>query len=221
MMNVGHTYPAVSDMDTIGSPIKYSMCVAENEAESPWEPYHIEKGFPRDSSTVTVHFAYGSCDAHDFVNHQPEPICDVYCTAATNIGPPATGMWLLGRRADPRYGTDEKEHNFMLICPEHAHNFSKAGWNKDTIREYMYKHSQMPFRRIMIKRDKAALMVAHPELQWLLDSEDTLVPIVESPDCFDIAVVGGAAGRGAYVYGAGEPVTKPIVSAESPKAWIS
>jgi hypothetical protein len=29
-------------------------------------------------------------------------------------------------------------------------------------------------------------------------------------DCFDIAVVGGAAGRGAYFYGAGEPVTMPV-----------
>ena len=35
MMNVGFTYPGVSDMDTIGSPIKYSLCMAENEAQSP------------------------------------------------------------------------------------------------------------------------------------------------------------------------------------------
>lgn len=33
---------------------------------------------------------------------------------------------------------------------------------------------------------------------------------VEDPDCFDIAVVGGAAGRGAYFYGAGEPVIMPV-----------
>jgi hypothetical protein len=35
------------------------------------------------------------------------------------------------------------------------------------------------------------------------------VPIVEDPGCFEIVVVGSAAGRGAYFYGAGEPVTSP------------
>ena len=36
MMNVGHADVGVSDMDTIGSPLKYSLCCAENEARSPW-----------------------------------------------------------------------------------------------------------------------------------------------------------------------------------------
>jgi hypothetical protein len=31
MMNVGLSYPGVSDMDTIGTPMKFSACVAENE----------------------------------------------------------------------------------------------------------------------------------------------------------------------------------------------
>src|SRR5512144_106468 len=62
MMNVGHTYVGISDMDTIGSPLKYACCCAENERESPWAPYHATRGFQRDESTVTVHFAYGLCE---------------------------------------------------------------------------------------------------------------------------------------------------------------
>jgi len=54
------------------------------------------------------------------------------------------------------------------------------------------------------------MQVAHPELAWLADHPDLPVPIVEDPTCFDIAVVGAAAGRGAYFYGAGEPVTMPV-----------
>jgi hypothetical protein len=37
-----------------------------------------------------------------------------------------------------------------------------------------------------------------------------MLPVVEGPGCFDIAVVGAAAGRGAYFYGAGEPVTMQV-----------
>ena len=210
MMNVGHTYPTISDMDTIGSPTKYSMCAAENEEESPWEPFHVEKGFSKNTSTVTVHFTYGTCETHDFVNYLPERLGDVFASAAMNLGQVSTGNWLMGRRADPRSGTNELEHNFMFLCPEHAHNFAKAGWDKNRIRQYMYDHSKMSFKSILIPKERAALMIAHPELQWLFDAPDTLVPIVETPECFELAVVGGQAGRGAYFYGAGEPITKVI-----------
>jgi len=44
----------------------------------------------------------------------------------------------------------------------------------------------------------------------LHDHPDLPIPVVETPGCFDIAVVGGTAGRGAYFYGAGEPVTTPV-----------
>src|SRR5439155_1693029 len=81
MMNVGHTYVGVSDMDTIGSPLKYSLCCAENEAESPWEPYHVSRGFARDASTVTVHFVYGICELHDFRSTAPVDIAVVGAAA--------------------------------------------------------------------------------------------------------------------------------------------
>src|SRR5207245_922170 len=44
--------------------------------------------------------------------------------------------------------------------------------------------------------------------RWSGDAER--LPVVEEPGCFDIAVVGAAAGRGAYFYGAGEPLTMPV-----------
>ncbi len=56
LMNLGHAYPGVSDMDTVGSPLKYSACVAENEEASPWPPYHVGHGFDPEASTVTVQF---------------------------------------------------------------------------------------------------------------------------------------------------------------------
>lgn len=210
MMNVGHTYSGEADMDTIGSPTKYSLCAAENEAASPWEPYHVEQGFSPDTSTVSVMFVYGICELYDFQSQTPERLCDVFCTAANNAAAVGTGMWLLGRRSDPRYKVEEREHNFLFICPEHAALFGRAGWTKATLRKYLYDHARLPFRTLMLNKEPKAMAIAHPELQWLWDVPDTPLPIVETPDCFDIAVVGGAAGRGAYFYGAGEPVSKPV-----------
>jgi uncharacterized protein with von Willebrand factor type A (vWA) domain len=30
------------------------MCIAENEAMSPWDPYHVDKGFKRNQNTVSL-----------------------------------------------------------------------------------------------------------------------------------------------------------------------
>jgi hypothetical protein len=210
MMNVGHAYPDVSDLDTIGSPTKYSMCAGENEESSPWTPYHVELGHKADVSTVTVLFSYGICELHDFVSQTPERLIEVFASAAMNVAQVPTGMWLTGRRADPRYGTTEKEHHMMFICPEHAASFQQAGWGKTEIREAMFRKARMPFRELMLNKERKALTAAHPELEWLWDSPSTMVPVLEEPGCFDIAVVGGPAGRGALFYGAGEPVTHVI-----------
>ncbi|RMF90143.1 MAG: hypothetical protein D6736_07275 [Nitrospinota bacterium] len=210
MMNVGHTYPGVSDMDTIGSPLKYSLCVAENVEESPWAPYHVEKGYSAEESTVTVQFVYGMCELFDFTSQTPEQLTTVFSTAMTNVAQVGTGLWLIGRRADPRYRVEDKEHNFLFLCPEHAQVFARAGWSKTRIREVLYAKARVPFQTLILNKEAKAFAVAHPELQWLWDSPQTLLPIVEDPDCFEIAVVGAAAGRGTYFYGAGGPVTRPI-----------
>ncbi|HEY7364393.1 MAG TPA: hypothetical protein VIE37_09830 [Methylomirabilota bacterium] len=210
MMNVGHTYVGVSDMDTIGSPLKYSLCCAENERESPWEPYHVARGFAAEASTVSVHFVYGMCELHDFQSTTPEALIEVFATAATNVAQVGTGLWLIGRRADPRYKTEEKEHNTLFICPEHAQVFSRAGWGRPQIQEALYRAARLPFRTLMLPRERKAMAMAHPELAWLHEHPALPLPVVEDPACYDIAVVGGAAGRGAYFYGAGEPVTMAV-----------
>jgi hypothetical protein len=210
MMNVGHTYVGVSDMDTIGSPLKYSLCCAENEGESPWPAYHVHRGFAAETSTVTVHFVYGMCELHDFTSTTPDNLISVFATAATNVAQVGTGMWLLGRRADPRTKTEEKEHNTLFICPEHAQIFAGAGWDRARIQAALYRAARLPLATMILNKERKAIDAAHPELAWLLEHPDLPVPIVEDPGCFDIAVVGGAAGRGAYFYGAGEPVTLAV-----------
>ncbi len=127
-----------------------------------------------------------------------------------NVAQASCGLWLIGRRSDPRYGTEEKEHYCLFICPEHAEVFGKAGWDKDRIRRELHRRARLPFRLLMLTKEPQALAAAHPELGWLWASPETLVPVLEDAGCYDIVVVGGAAGRGAFFWGAGEPVTKVI-----------
>ncbi|MGH9043838.1 MAG: UGSC family (seleno)protein [Acidimicrobiales bacterium] len=51
----GGSVPAISYMGTIGNPFNLTnMTFAENEEDSPWEPYHVQHGFKPDESCVTI-----------------------------------------------------------------------------------------------------------------------------------------------------------------------
>src|SRR5215510_10886474 len=68
LLNVGGGVPGVLDRATQGQPSKYSYCIAENEAENPWEPLHVERGYAIDESTVTVSGAEGPHNINDHVS---------------------------------------------------------------------------------------------------------------------------------------------------------
>jgi len=54
MLNVGGGMPGVGDMATLGSPAKFTCCVAEAEEENPYDPLHVSLGFDRADDVVTV-----------------------------------------------------------------------------------------------------------------------------------------------------------------------
>jgi hypothetical protein len=54
MINIGGGRPGLSDMALLGHPGKFTYCLAEAEAASPWEPLHVARGFTAEASVVTV-----------------------------------------------------------------------------------------------------------------------------------------------------------------------
>jgi len=105
---------------------------------------------------------------------------EVFATAATNVAQVGTALWLIGRRADPRHGTQEQEHNTLFICPEHAQVFARAGWGRAEIQAALYRKARLPFRTLMLNKEPKALLTAHPELGWLRDHPDLPLPVVEA-----------------------------------------
>ena len=54
LMNAVNSRPGKLDRSTLGQPGKYTYCIAEDEAQSPWAPLHVERGYDGGQSTVTV-----------------------------------------------------------------------------------------------------------------------------------------------------------------------
>jgi len=213
MMNVGHSYPGISDMDTIGSSMKFSACVAENEERNPWAPFRVAEGYDAGESTVTVNVPYGVCELFDFQNHDPDLLVESYATVTRNVaGSPSPGVWLVKEPADPSagYPFNGVYHNVIMMCPEHAEAFANAGWTVEDIKQALHRRSTLPFRTAMVNKPLPLFSASHPELAHLLDDPDAEVHLYPSADCFQVFVVGAVAGRSLYFHGGTVSVTRPV-----------
>ncbi len=209
MMNVGHSYPGVSDMDTIGSAMKFSACVAENEKANPWEPYRVARGYDRAASIVSVNVPYGVCELFDFQNHDPNLLIESFCSAIKNGAQTGSANWLLGA-PDVGGSLHGERQNLILLCPDHASVFGNAGWSLRDVKEALYKGARMPFRTLMLNKPKQAFQAGHPNLQWLWDHPEIEISMFRSAEFFDIFVVGADAGRSLYHFGGSLSISRQV-----------
>lgn len=213
MMNIGLSYPGITDMDTIGTPGKFSACVAENEAKTPWAPWRVQQGFKSDESTVSVNVPYGMTEFFDFQNSVPELLIESWATLTSQTtGTPSAGAWLVKTNAplEAGYPFHGAFSNLMLMSPDHASVFHRAGWSVRDIQLAIHEKTRIEFRKLMLNKSYEGFKTAHPELSWLLDQGDTMVSVNPSPDCFEFFVVGGQAGRSQFCFGGTNTVTKKV-----------
>jgi hypothetical protein len=213
MMNVGLSYPGISDMDTIGTPMKFSACVAENESRNPWAPWRVQQGYAFEDTTVTVNVPYGMTEFFDFKNSDPELLIETLATLSSHTcGTPSAGAWLIKTNAplEAGYPFHGVFSNLLLMAPDHASVFANAGWTPDDVKQAIHRRTKLEFGQLMLNQEYDAFRTAHPELLWLLDAPETPVTVNPSPDCFEIFVVGASAGRSQFCFGGTNSVTKLV-----------
>jgi len=179
MMNLGHAYPQHSDMDTIGSPIKFSLVLPEHEAANPWEPYHVEHGFRREDSVVTACPLWDLRAASDLKSGTPDALLHSY---AGELGTMATGRFASTNPPFPFGNTP-----LVVFPPDHARVFREHGWSKDDVRRFLHVHATVPGWKFAY----------HPSAfedtrRWApVVSPFAQVPVLERPEQLGIAVAGG------------------------------
>jgi hypothetical protein len=113
------------------------MCFAENEAVSPWEPLHVERGFKADDSVVTV-FAMTGGPVHivDQTSRKPDQI-------AGSLGQGLEGVFM------------PKLHNLpvdalLVVCPEHINTLTVDGeYSKDRLRDRIQEVTSRPLSEMV------------------------------------------------------------------------
>lgn len=215
--NIAGFRPGTSYMGTFGYPLAFT--VAENEAESPWDPFHIGQGFARDDSTVSIGVTtnWGS---------SPEASATPDTTGAE------VALELMRREIVkkariydfPTIGP-KAEHVMItvLMSPVIAKSLAEAGFSKESIALHLYENTRMPLRDFawftkhtypsaVPVREKALTGVLPKEF---LGEPDTLVRVLSGPDIVHIVVCGDPNRNRLMVLEGGHtrPTTKKIHTA--------
>jgi hypothetical protein len=175
LRNVGGDMPGDTDMSTQGQPGKFSFCIAENEAQSPWPPLHVERGFDPDDSTVTV---IGASAGHNVFTYGCE-------TGAEIMEHFVGAMTALGHN-NVIFPTGP----MLVIGPEHAGVLARDGYDKPRIREEIFRHARIPLSRFAQRTVRG---LEHRRSRWFRQFPDAKdIGVADDPSHILIVVAGGA-----------------------------
>ncbi len=195
MINIAGARPGVLDRATQGTPAKIAYCFAENVAQSPWEPFHVERGYDAETSTVTVLGAEGPHNVNDHGSTSAEEIL------TTIVGT----MAILG--SNNAFGTGEP---MVILGPEHAATIAADGFNKAEIKSWLYEHT-----KILAGRFSPGNFARHTQRGWPQTEDvtpETYVGSAFSADDILIVVAGGAGKHSCFIptFGHTRAITRPI-----------
>jgi len=184
--NIGGARPGGTERSTLGNPMKFTMCFAEWEERSDWQPLHVERGFDAADSVVTV-FCMTS---------GPSLMVD----QTSRTAPQLAGSF--GQCIESLH--HPKAHNsgdaLIVVAPEHVDTLSRDGYDKQKIRERIQEVTAVPLHElgvdqlsgVGIEQDKLAAMDQA--------TRNKRVPKFASTDNIHLVVAGGDAGKFSAAY---------------------
>jgi hypothetical protein len=164
--NIGGARKGIEDMGVLGNPGKYTMVIAENEEESPWEPMHVEAGLKREDSAVTVFF----------------PNC--YEQAAANSGEVNGILSTLIDSMAP--GQRERLVCFILI-PAYANTLASKGWTKKDLKIFVSENAVAPYYQHPYSW---GLFGGTPPKTLPANPQDS-ISLISNPESIRVMVAGG------------------------------
>jgi hypothetical protein len=190
MRNVIGTLPGELDRSSLGHAGKYTFCIAENEAESPWPPFHTTRGFRPEQNVVTIFAAYAPHQYSNRLSATPEGVLATAC---------ATMKISAGTARQPQYA--------MVFAGEHMEIMRKAGWSREDVQNYVFEHTQSSVAELK----RVNLLPG----EVTAEDERTMYPLVEAPRDLLVIAAGGRVGvQSAFIPGWGGKAGSQSVSRE-------
>ena len=180
--NVGGALPGVYSKSSFSSPLRYSYICGENEEENLWPPLHVERGFKREESTVTV---FRAANYHNISGGEGQGADEILRHIASQM--------------PPMFGAGDGA--MLMLGANHARSLFESGLSKRDIQERLWKFARLPvsfFAESFVEMERDAGR-CDGETVWRCSS----------PEEFHVLVCGGPGPQDVYI-GAGMPQTRVI-----------
>jgi peroxiredoxin len=184
LTNLGGARPGEIDMSTLGNPGKFSYCIAENEEENPWEPLHVERGFKREQSTVTLFTGEAPHGVSEHTAREGKQILKSIRRALATV-------W--------SYRVCAGVEAMVVLCPEHVKTLLRDGFTKKAVREFLFENTGIPIRDYEQGAGEGTQYVKLYK-QAVIDGEPCYLKFPDRA-AIKIVVAGGTAGKFSAVIG--------------------
>ena len=218
LINIGYCKAGAGDPNYIGLPTKFGMCIAENEELSPWQPYHMDKGFKRDESAVTMVSVTGPTDIIDSSSKTHEDTLNNIASMMfyRNAG---AGGWIRGWQSAQVGHTNKRvpyqgPYHPIILSPSRAVIMAEAGMSKQDAQAWLHRNCRVSLKSVLAARgmpkDESGTWLNHPELQHQENDPKATIPALESPEQYLLFVSGGSTHYANFFYGTYGIATMPV-----------
>lgn len=174
--------PGDTYLGSLGNNLNYNnVVIAENESESPWPPFHVQRGFKPEENVVSIFRGLGVVPGQvargSSVNQNPQfdyQLSDLFSTFTGFFGALVIADPLVAKRLKEQ-GYDTKEKLIAWLYKN----------TTQTVKDYKSRNYAYLFDY------PRALQGLEPYATWYKLPDDTVIPHFPRADDFNIVVAGG------------------------------
>ena len=180
--NMGGAQPGGTERSTLGSPMKFTMCFAEAEERSTWEPLHVERGFNAEDSVVTLFgMTSGPTLIVDQTSVKSEQLARSMAMSLQSVHHPKSYM---------------SSDTLLVVCPEHLDTLERDGhFTKAELRAIIQDELKQPLANL-VQDEHSGVGIAPASLAKMDDARKSgLVNKFPRDEDIHIVVAGSDAGK--------------------------
>ncbi|UCF76354.1 MAG: hypothetical protein JSU71_03395 [Betaproteobacteria bacterium] len=174
LLNMGGGIPGLASATVFGSPIRYTACLTEHMALSPWESLAVSRGYSPQENVITCAMVESPRLHFDDVSTEPQRLLAGIGDAMT-----APGSWNMWFNSDM----------VVAMSPQHAMLCADAGMTRTAVQRRLCELAVREQRNLKRggnwRPERARAMGLDP------DDDDCLIKAVKDPERLHLIVAGG------------------------------
>jgi hypothetical protein len=186
LLNLGGGIPGVGSATVFGTPLRYSACLTENKARSPWETLAVSRGYRDEDDVISCAMVESPRLCYDDASQEPERLLTGLADSMT-----ALSSWNMHVRSDM----------VVAMSPEQASLCARAGLGRSEVHRMLIEQAG---RRVQELKRGGNWRPERARKLGIDPAEDhRFVPAIKNPRDLHLIVAGGWGPLSAVCHGWG------------------